>query len=332
MKLLKAFGKKSGILLLIIMVINIGYFGIAVIRRTPGVSISGELYNTMYETIKPKNFLVKLFDNPTRIDTKLEVSNKFARVYDTAYHEIEGDEMITAWSSSTTESNLHVIYLHGGGYVIGKSGMKNREKLMGQLIDNTSAKVTFFDYPVAPEAQYEETFDALHNAYKYLIETYPNDSYILAGDSAGGGLALAYAIDISQKDIKQPDKLVLFSPWLDITLSNPDIDAYMDKDLLLDQSVLIDAGRLYVGEGDSKDPRVSPIYGDMSGIGETLMLYGTHELLYPDAIKLQEISGEMDYEITFSFYDEMQHVWILNNMTEAKLALEEAYQFIRNDE
>jgi len=152
------------------------------------------------------------------------------------------------------------------------------------------------------------------------------------GDSAGGGLGLSYAMTIKDSAIKQPSKLILYSPWLDVSMTNPAIDEYVDTDYILDKKALIEAAKSYVGDGELTDPRVSPIYGDFEGLGEILMFFGTHEMFYGDALKLQEILNSEEYDIRFSFYPEMQHVWILGPIEETELTLQETYDFILKNE
>lgn len=148
------------------------------------------------------------------------------------------------------------------------------------------------------------------------------------GDSAGGGLGLAYAQFIKDEGIKQPAKLVLYSAWIDIGMSNPLIDDMLEYDLLLDKEVLINAGQSYLGDGDAEDPLVSPIFGNFEGLGDILMFYGTHEMIYPDALKFESLANEKGWAINFSFYNQMQHVWILLDTIETRFALEETRDFI----
>lgn len=313
-------------LLLILALLLGGFIGYTLLNRNIEVSSSGTISNGFYRLIQPKRFLNRLLENPKRIDTPLTPSEKFSNTYRTQYKNLNGNELITANLENPTD--VHIIYLHGGAYILGKEGMTNREKIMGDLIDNTFGKVTFFDYPVAPESQYSETIEALNTAYQYLIETYPEDRFIFVGDSAGGGLALSYGQMISDEAIKQPEKYVLFSPWLDVSMSNADIAPLEELDMLLSKEDLLQSAIKYAGSENLKNPLISPLYGDFNGLGEILMFYGTHELLYADAMKLEDLSDLNDYDITFNYYEEMQHVWILLPIEETNKAMLETYDFI----
>ena len=325
-------GIKKILLFFIAMAIFItGFLSYIIATRHEDVSPSGAVVNRFYTILKPKNFLPSMLENPNRIDEVLAPSNRFAAKYETSYKNLNGNELIT--SSATDHNDIHLIYLHGGAYVLGKEGMENRERLIDLLIQNTKAKVTFFDYPVAPESQYEETLEAMDNAYHYLLNKYPNDRFMFVGDSAGGGLALAFSQMIKDDSIKQPEKLILYSPWLDLSMTNPAIDPLESEDMLLSKDALIDAATKYAGSSNElKNRYVSPIYGEFNNLGEILMFYGTHELFYADALELETTAVEHNYDITFNYYVEMQHVWVLMPIAEADQALQESYNFILNDD
>ena len=329
MKSMKNAIKKTFVFLIAITILITALLSYVIATRHEDVSPSGAVVNQFYKIIKPKNFLQSMLDNPKRIDDVLAPSDRFAARYEITYKNLNGNELITA--SATDHNDIHLIYLHGGAYILGKEGMENREQVISLLIENTMAKVTFFDYPVAPEAQYEETLEAMESAYQYLLNRYPNDRFMLIGDSAGGGLALSFSQMIKDRSIKQPEKLILYSPWLDLSMTNPAIEPLESYDMLLPKETLIDSAIKYVGSDDLKNPLVSPIYGDFNNLGEILLFYGTHELLYADALKLEAMAIEHNYNIIFRFYTEMQHVWILMPIAEANQTFQETYDFILND-
>lgn len=291
-------------------------------------TMSAKQMNGLFRLIKPKRMLRSIFNNPPRHQGPLKATKWYRDKYELKNANVDGNELLTTIKDNTTS---HLIYLHGGAYVMGKDGLKNRENIMSQLIENTPSKITFFDYPVAPEAQFRETLRGVRSSYDYLIENYPEDDFIFIGDSAGAGLALAFVQLISKEDIKQPKKLILLSPWLDVSMSHPDIDALESHDMILDKVALLEAGIKYAGLDNLKHPSVSPLYGDFSHICPTLLFIGTHELLYPDVLKLKDKVDQEGLDITFSIYPEMQHVWMLAPLKEGQEALDEIYDFIRKE-
>ena len=120
------------------------------------------------------------------------------------------------------DSNIHLIYFHGGAYIA--QGSIIHWLLISKIIDSVKCKVTYIDYPLAPEANYKETFSMVKDAYRQITEQYPNDKFVFAGDSAGGGLALAFAQSILKENVMiNPSGLILLSPWLDLSMKNKEI-------------------------------------------------------------------------------------------------------------
>jgi len=298
-----------------------------IITRNKQISAQAALVNTFLEIIRPKYYLKHVFANPPRTNSPLKPSKKFSNRYHTTYNSIDGTECITA-NLRNMETHIHIIYLHGGAYVLGKNGMKSNESFISRLIEGTGAKVTFVDYPVAPETRFQETLTRVYNVYQYLGKEYPDDVFMLVGDSAGGGLALSLAQMIREKpSVKPPRKLVLFSPWLDLSMGNPDIDLQEKKDMILSKRVLLYAAEQYADPSEFKNPLVSPIYGDLKGLGEVLVFFGSLELFYADGLRMQRMTQDRP-EFNYRFYMEMPHDWVLFPIPEASLALQEAYNFI----
>src|SRR5690606_3466899 len=116
---------------------------------------------------------------------------------------------------------------------------------------------------------------------------------VFMGNSAGGGLALGFAQKLRNENRTQPQpsQLILISPWLDITLSNPDIRMVDKKDKLLSIKGLRMAAKAYASSVDGNDFRVSPIYGDFSGLGKISLFIGTNDLFVADARKFKGLFG-----------------------------------------
>jgi len=117
-------------------------------------------------------------------------------------------------------SGWHIVYTHGGGFV--NPLTKPHWDIVEALIKTTGATVTVPIYPFAPEHQYMETFRELEQVYQGLLKHVAPERIIFCGDSAGGNLAVAQALNYRERGLPLPAQLILFSPWLDITLSNPE--------------------------------------------------------------------------------------------------------------
>ncbi len=310
------------------LIITFVYIIYRIFTREKQVSIQAELVNFFLGVLRPKYFLKNIFMNPPRSNLPLSASKKFSAKYDTKYHNINGTELLTS-KPKMAQNNLHIIYFHGGAYILGRNNTKGYEAFISSLLDGTESKVTFVDYPVAPKSKYDKTLEKVYCTYAYLSEEYPDDEFVLVGDSAGGGLALSLAQILSEKkSIRNPVKNVLFSPWLDLSLDNPEIEKLANKDMILSKEALLYAAEQYSNPSEFKNPKVSPIYGNFRELGATIMFFGTSELFYADGLKMQHIAEKNKLDICFRFFNEMPHDWVIFPIPEARIALKEAYAFI----
>ncbi|HYH55337.1 MAG TPA: alpha/beta hydrolase, partial [Anseongella sp.] len=158
-------------------------------------------------------------------------------------------------------SRTHVLYLHGGAYVQGF--VKPHWLFLQELIKSSHCTVTAPDYPLAPANTYKETVAMVLNVYKHLIADVHERDLILMGDSSGGGLALAIAQQLRIESVPQPARIILLSPWLDITLSNQEIKNIDRTDPFLGIEGLLKAGKAYAGNTDPRHYLLSPIYGSL---------------------------------------------------------------------
>ncbi len=227
-------------------------------------------------------------------------------------------------------SNTVLIYLHGGAYIYNISSF--HWNMLWEISKHVNSIFYVLDYPLAPKNNYTNTLKWIDKIYKDIANKYPEKEIILMGDSAGGGLSLGYWLSIrsNTKNIN-PKKLILLSPWLDISMTNPDINNIKDKDYILDKKGLQFAGIKYAGSKNLKDPLVSPIYGDLKNIPKTALFIGTHDILYPDALKLKNILKK-NSNFFFYPYKEMFHVWMgITSLPESKDALNKIIKFIKMD-
>ena len=211
------------------------------------------------------------------------IPKSIKRSYLTNLETFKAMEIATFESKKEVTKN-HIIFFHGGAYIF--KATPGHWWLAVEIVKKSFCRMTLVDYPLAPEHNYEETFAAISGAYEKLINHYPRDNFIFMGDSAGGGLALAFAQKLKQeKHNKLPVKIVLLSPWLDITMSNPDIKNQESLDYVLTVKMLRNAGMKYSNGDDMDQYLLSPINGEFNDIPETIIFYGTEELFHPDCKK-----------------------------------------------
>lgn len=181
-------------------------------------------------------------------------------------------------------------------------------------------------YPLAPNHTYKDAYLLILKLYKKLLKE--NKEIILMGDSAGGGLALGFAMYLKELNIKLPNKLVLLSPWVDITLSNPSIEEFEKNDPMLSCYGLVEYAKLWAGDLDLKDYKLSPINGDLSNLPDTLIFTGTNEILYPDLILFDKKLQKNKVKSELIIGKNMNHVYPL--YIKKKESLEKIINFILN--
>ena len=221
----------------------------------------------------------------------------------------------------TTGLNKHaILYLHGGGYI--NQITPAHWFFVDRLCRETGAEVVVPIYPLAPAHDYDEAYTLLTALYEGMCGRYGADAITLMGDSAGGGLALGLAESLPELGLDQPANLVLISPELDLSMRNPEIDDYFDKDPLLAPWGLAQIGDIWADGDDITSYRLSPINGDVSCLRNVLLLAGTREIYYPDCAKLAERLVSAGVRSDLVIGKGMNHDWPLLPVPEARKARE----------
>jgi triacylglycerol lipase len=192
--------------------------------------------------------------------------------------------------SSDTPSGKCVVALHGGAYVVGPT--INHWSAYAEIARRTSATVIVPIYPLAPTPQglAQNVIPGMADFISTQIAQHGVDNISVYGDSAGGGMALAVAQLLVSRGESTPSYMVLISPWLDITMSNPDIPSIDDP--VLRTASLRRAGLQWAGDLPPTDPFVSPIYGSLAGLPPAAVYCGNLDLLAADVVRLQDRARE----------------------------------------
>ncbi|MFF6823091.1 alpha/beta hydrolase fold domain-containing protein [Streptomyces longwoodensis] len=226
-------------------------------------------------------------------------------------------------------SRGRMLYLHGGGYVVGSPD--THAGLVGELARRAGLRAVSVDYRTAPEHPFPAAVDDGLAAYRELLaDTDPRD-LVLAGDSAGGGLSIATLLAARDAGLPQPAAVVLFSPWVDLTLTGGSIRAKEDADPLFVEADLRDYADLYLGTTDPAHPLASPLFADLAGLPPLLVQVGANEVLLDDAVRLAGRAGADDVEVTLEVGQGLPHVFQhhYGRLDEADAALERAAHFLR---
>ena len=195
------------------------------------------------------------------------------------------------YTVSAPEPVVDVVYFHGGAYI--KEIAAQHWSLVGQMVREAGARCVVPIYPLAPGA----TASAVVAG---ATEVVPPGA-VLMGDSAGGGLALAVALQVPVA------RLVLISPWVDVAIPQGE----QPHDPMLRLAGLAEAGRMYAGDLPLDDPRVSPLYGDLSGLPPITIFTGTRDLLDPDSRRLADAAREAGVEVDLHVCEGAPHVYPL---------------------
>lgn len=185
-------------------------------------------------------------------------------------------------------SGTHVMLLHGGGYLLPVQA--GHWGLAEQMVRRTGATVVVPMYPRIAQEGAIEAHEFVQEVYREVVLRAGANAVFILGDSAGGGLALACAVLVRDRaaQLRQADGVILVSPWVDVTMSNPQIVEFERRDALLSGAGLRAAGNMWAGALDLHDPRISPLYADLAGLPPVHVFQGDHDVLAPDAALLVE--------------------------------------------
>jgi len=222
-----------------------------------------------------------------------------------------------------------VLYFHGGVYVIGDAFLA--ADLASQVGRRTQAKVISVDYRLAPEHPYPAAVDDALAAYEALLRNgiAPSD-IAFAGESAGGGLAIATLVNARDHGLPMPAAAFVMSPYVDLTLAGASIETKRDVDPLFTRELLQDRVGDYTAGQDAALGLISPIFADLSGLPPLIIQAGTHELLLDDAVRLAQQAATADVEVTLDITPGVPHVFqaYYPILDEAAAALDRAGQFL----
>ncbi len=224
-------------------------------------------------------------------------------------------------------SPRHIFYLHGGGYAFNIVFV--HWAMIKKLIKATGASATVPLYPLAPEHDWSQSYPIVMQAYERAADKYGAENITIMGDSAGGGYSLGLAQMLRDQGKPMPGKIILLSPWLDATASDPLQQELEKHDVLLSVQGAQTAGQFWAGEGnDPANFPVSPLFAAIDKLPPIALFAGSHDVLYADALRLKEKVDAQDIDIALHVGEEMQHVWMLLPIREAKLAQAQIIDFI----
>lgn len=201
-----------------------------------------------------------------------------------------------------------ILYCHGGGYTSGNLGYAR--VLAAKMASATGCEVLSFQYRLAPEFPYPAALEDALDAWNYLThQGWGANDIILAGDSAGGNLALELALALKEQKRLLPGRLILFSPWTDMTSSGDSYTQREELDPMLTNRYIQSVRSAYAPGADYSRPCFSPLFGNLTGFPPTLVQVGEREILYSDSKGLQDALIAAGVPCVLQSWPDMWHVF-----------------------
>ena len=223
-----------------------------------------------------------------------------------------------------------VLYLHGGGYVIGSP--RSHRHLAAAIAAASQATGLLLDYRLAPEHPFPAAVEDATAAYRWLLEQGIAPGHVVvAGDSAGGGLTVAMLVALRDAGVPQPAGGVCISPWTDLTCSGASYRTRAQSDPIVTRPAIDSMAEAYLGATSPRTPLASPLFADLRGLPPLLIQVGSDEVLLDDAVQLANRAKAADVDATLEVWDRMIHVWhwFLPMLDEAPAAIDAIGRFVR---
>jgi acetyl esterase/lipase len=233
------------------------------------------------------------------------------------------------WMDAPGSNNV-MLFIHGGAMLVGTAEVYRG--LTGNIAAAAGVNHFSIDYRLAPEHAFPAALDDSIAAYKGLLsEGYQAEQIIVAGDSAGGGLALGLLLSLKAAGIPQPAGAVLLSPWADLTHSGESMTTQAQADVSLTLAGLESGASQYLQGHSAMDPLASAVFGDFSGVAPLLIEVGTTEILHSDSTRIRDIAKSAGVDVTFHEWTDMPHDWSLFSfmLSEGRDMIEEVGAWIK---
>lgn len=250
---------------------------------------------------------------PTDIAERRKSFDAFASAYPTA-----ADVTVTAltinqidaeWTTTPdADHSCAVLFLHGGGYVIGS--LASHRHLASEIGRAANARTLALQYRLAPEHPFPAAVEDALAGYHYLLaQGLVPDRIAIVGDSAGGGLVVAALLAIRDAGLTQPAAGWPISPWTDMEAIGTSMLSKAAEDPSVQKDALLELAALYLSGADPRSPLAAPIYADLRGLAPLFIQVGAAETLLDDAVRLAGVAGAANVATTLEIWPEMVHVW-----------------------
>ena len=227
------------------------------------------------------------------------------------------------WNGNVENSkDSFLLYIHGGSFI--DKPLNIQLKFVKKMAKKLNSTLIIPIYKTIPVGNSYKLLEEMKDIYQLLLKQ-KNKIYLI-GDSAGGGAVLSLNLVLKEEKIGKPDGIIMLSPWLDLTLSNPEI--VEKKDIVCSIPGNKYCGKIWADNYDVKDYKVSPIYGNFDNLNNVFISCGGNEICQPDCIKLAKKLKEMNINYKFVQFDNQFHNFELYPIVESKILINEIYKYI----
>lgn len=232
----------------------------------------------------------------------------------------------TPATSQTTAGAPLLFFLHGGGFLIGAPRLF---RYVSRQFSRAGFDVFAPRYRLAPEHVFPAALTDVVQAYKALVSASPQP-IVVAGDSAGGGLAISMMMKLRDDGVRLPKAAVLFSPWTDLAATGESMRLNEGKDAFFSRKIILLGARAFLAQARARDPRASPIYGDLAGLPPILAHVGADEVLRDDSTRLIDQARAVGVDAQIEIWPDVPHAWqLLPFLTEAAVSRQKAIEFLK---
>ena len=236
---------------------------------------------------------------------------QFGVASDVTVEKVSAGGVPAEWTTTpSADRNAAVLFLHGGGYVIGS--LDSHRHVASEIGRASGARALAIDYRMAPEHPFPAAVEDALAAYRFLLDSGILPARIcIAGDSAGGGLVVAAMLAIRGAELPQPGCGWCISPWVDLACTGASMLDNATRDPTVQQPGVLEFAGIYLAGADPRSPLASPIHGDLRGLPPLLIQAGSVETLLDNSLSLARVAGLADVPVELQFWPEMIHVWHL---------------------
>ena len=260
-----------------------------------------------------------------------QFTGQFELPEDAVFEQVGAGGVSAEWVSVPGAAEDRVVmYLHGGGYMIGS--MRTHRSPLSYLSRVSNARVLGLNYRLAPEHPFPAAVEDSVAAYRWLLaQGISPQRIVIGGDSCGGGLTIATLVALNYLGEPLPAAGISHSGWTDLAHTGDSFVTKAEVDPLIDKDMLEGMASAYLGDRSRTTPLASPYYADLRGLPPLLMQVGTAEVLLDDSIRFAERAKEAGVDVTLEVWDDMPHVWqaFASFLPEARQSLESCGEFVK---